>query len=98
MSMIRDLARPAVHVQPAHAFAVELDDVERRARVVRPVVGVLRTELVLDERAARGGIPRHVRELGLAHAAVQVDEEVAIVLADGSQLRLGHYVRGGNTP
>ena len=80
-----DVARPAVYVQPARRHAAELDDVERRTGVVLAVVGVLRVELVLDERAARGGIPRDVRELLLAHAVVEVDEKLAVVVGDRSQ-------------
>jgi hypothetical protein len=62
-----------------------LDDVERRARVVAAVVGVLRGVLLLDEGAAGGFVPRHVRELGRTHAGVQLDQERSIVVGHRPQ-------------
>ena len=62
-------------VESPGLLAVHEDDVERRARVVLLVVGVLRVELHLDERGLLVVIPRHRGELLFARARVQRQEK-----------------------
>jgi hypothetical protein len=51
---------------------------------------VLGAELLLDERGAHRVVPRQVRELGLADAAVERDEERAIVVGHRPEPDLRH--------
>ena len=80
-----DLVRFARDVKPPGRLAVHEDDVERRARVVLLVVGVLRVELHRHERGLLRGIPLHCGELGLASTRVDREEKRAVVRDDGPQ-------------
>jgi hypothetical protein len=85
-----DVARAPVHVEPARPLPLHLDDVECGAGIVAAVVGVLRGVLVLDERAQHGVVPRQMRELGRAHAGVQLDQERPVVVGHRAQVGVRH--------
>ena len=74
-----DFVLLARDVEPPGRLAVHEDDVERRARVVLLVVGVLGVELHLDEHGLLRGVPLHRGELGLAGTRADQQECLAVL-------------------
>src|SRR5581483_6828264 len=78
-------------VEPARGAAIDLDDIERRPRVVGRVGVMLGLELLSEEGLLGGLVPRHLSQLLLPGAGVEGEQDLAIAVGERAQ----RYQRGG---
>src|SRR5438067_504339 len=93
-----DLGWASVDVEPPRRLVVHQDHVEARLRVVLTPPGVLRVELLAQERLLLRVVPRHDRELLRPRACVDAVEELAVARLDRAKLDGLAQGRAGKTP
>jgi hypothetical protein len=79
-----------VDVEPSRRLAVDLDDVERRVAVMTAIVGILRLELLREERGLLLVGLGQDRELIRARGGINVSEERPVGITDRAQRDLQH--------